>query len=343
MLLVATLSNNNNIPTVSAFLPVITTTPWLLSTHYNYYHHHHHCKDVQQQQQQRRLAFTDNKLFSSSSQQDDNNNKDRIIQTLLEKADQLRKEVKELEDGLLLANQKRNISSIASSSSTSVIPQYKTLADSTWTITYRFSSNPRNDDADETDEISLPSSSTEDGGGSFINNSYNYYNNYYSGKYTVSFRADGYTDLISHVPTTTTSVSGEEGASTTTIVIEKVWGWDKEVSNEDGLAYLLFSTSIRLPSKDRISPNQEIRYYWQARIVDDDDTATATERNERGIITLHDGTVTMKQNVGRAGGFWGAFSGTGILAQFRYVGNFHAKAASRMSSSSNATTTTTTR
>jgi hypothetical protein len=207
------------------------------------------------------------------------------IDNLRESAERLRKEAKDMEDGLA---DKRNAVTNSVPGGV-VIPNYKMLADSTWTCTYRFSSDPRKDDEN---------AATTEGSN-------------YSGKYTVSFKADGYTDLISHEPS---------GAST--IAIEKVWGWDEEVSNDDGLAYILFSTSVTLPSNDKFAPNKEIRYYWQARI----DTAS----DAGGGLTLQDGTVTVKKDIGPpGGGFWGAISGAGILAQFRYVGNFSAKGAMR--------------
>ena len=44
--------------------------------------------------------------------------------------------------------------------------------------------------------------------------------------------------------------------------------------------------------------------------------------SKTGEITLIDGTVTLKRDVEPPGGFWGIFNGGGILAQFRYCGEF---------------------
>lgn len=142
-------------------------------------------------------------------------------------------------------------------------------------MTYRFSSEPTSDDDDGSDKP--------------IN---------YSGKLTLTFRTDGYTDLISHEPSGTPSLD-----------ITKVWGWDEEVSSEDDERYVLFSVNTKSSS------GETERFYWQARI----------DTNQKNEITLADGTVTVKKNVEPPGGFWGIFNGGGILAQFRYVGNFGGK------------------
>lgn len=200
------------------------------------------------------------------------------IDKLRESAERLRKEAKDLEDGL--GNKRRSSPPMI----IPVDPTYTNLAESTWTCTYRLSSDPRNE-KEEDKQIS-----------------------FYSGKFTVTFLADGYTNLISQEPSGVSS-----------IVLDKVWGWDRELSNEDDLVFILFSTSVKLPADDKFAPNQEMRYYWQARI----DTSSS------GIISINDGTITVKKDVRPPGGFWGAFSGAGILAQFRYVGNFNSKAAKR--------------
>lgn len=123
----------------------------------------------------------------------------------------------------------------------------------------------------------------------------------YSGKMKVRFRPDGYTDFVSHDPT------GE-----TRVQMAKVWGWDEEKSAEDGQRYLLFSTNVQLPPTDLSLPNESLRCYWQARL----------ERSKDNTISLADGTVTVKKDVEPPGGFWGVFNAGGILAQFRYVGDF---------------------
>lgn len=156
---------------------------------------------------------------------------------------------------------------------------YTSLKDSTWTLTYRFSS----DTVPGEDEEDRPVSR-------------------YSGKMTVKFLSDGYTELISHEP-----------SGSATLEMEKVWGWDKEVSEEDDdKEYILFSTNIRVPESDVTTPNEVLRFYWQARIDEDPN------------ISFDDGTVTVKKDP--ADGFWGVFNAAGILAQFQYVGNFAAKA-----------------
>ena len=154
---------------------------------------------------------------------------------------------------------------------------YTDLKDSSWTFTYRFSKEPTSDD--DGDE-------KKDDKQARVN---------YSGKLTVTLRADGYTDIISHEPLGSPALN-----------ISKVWGWDEEVSNEDDLRYLLFSVNTKSP---------EERFYWQARI----------DRNQKNEIALADGTVTIKKNVEPPGGFWGLFNGRGILVQFRTVGNFGGK------------------
>jgi hypothetical protein len=126
----------------------------------------------------------------------------------------------------------------------------------------------------------------------------------YSGKVIVKFLGDGYSELIRHEP------SGNDMLS-----FEKIWGWDEEVSTEDEYNYVLFSASIKLSPSDVSVPNQTLRYYWQARIDKGTDNA----------LSLADGTVTAKKDLQPPGGFWGFFRASGILAQFRYVGNFVAK------------------
>lgn len=157
---------------------------------------------------------------------------------------------------------------------------YTSLKDSIWTLTYRFASDPPPKDDEEDRPVSN-----------------------YSGKLTVKFLADGYTEVISHEPT-----------GSATLTMDKVWGWDEEVSDEDDKEYILFSANIKMPESDLAAPNEVLRFYWQARI-DADPT-----------IRFEEGTVTVKKDVGPPGGFWGVFNAGGILAQFRYVGNFAAKA-----------------
>lgn len=162
---------------------------------------------------------------------------------------------------------------------------YTNVNDSIWSFTYRFSSDPPPKDEEEPREVSN-----------------------YSGKIKLKLRADGYTDLLS-----------QESTGKDKVYFRKLWGWDQELSNEDGMMYILFSANVQLPENDLSLPNEVIRFYWQARMDTD---------KQEGTITLDDGTVTMKKDVEPPGGFWGVFSGAGILAQFRFVGNFLAKPSS---------------
>mmetsp|Transcript_22129 Transcript_22129/g.33448 ORF Transcript_22129/g.33448 Transcript_22129/m.33448 type:complete len:247 (+) Transcript_22129:247-987(+) len=196
---------------------------------------------------------------------------------LRETAKKLREEAKALQSEIS-PSQRINEENLPTSASCKSIPN------STWTLTYRFASDPLPEDDEEDRPVSN-----------------------YSGKLTVKFLADGYTELISHEPA---SMGGS------TLSMEKVWGWDKELSNEDELEYLLFSCNALLPSTDESSPNEVVRFYMQARV----DSVKSD-----GQLSLAEGTVTMKKDVKPPGGFWGAFNGAGILAQFRYVGNFVAK------------------
>jgi len=165
-----------------------------------------------------------------------------------------------------------------------VAPSYTSLKESVWTLSYRFVSDPPKKDDDDDAPVSN-----------------------YSGKLTVKLLSDGYTELIRHEPST-----GDR------LELLKVWGWDKEVSNEDDKDYVLFSTNIKVPESDVAMPNEELRFYWQARV----------ESDSGGALSLADGTVTVKKDVEPPGGFWGIFNGGGILAQFRYVGNFAARSVS---------------
>ena len=65
-----------------------------------------------------------------------------------------------------------------------------------------------------------------------------------------------------------------------------------------------------------LNPNfskKPIRFYFQTRIEKD---------RRSGEIFLDDGTVTLKKDIEPPGGFWGIFNAGGILAQFRYCGEF---------------------
>ncbi|KAL7525709.1 hypothetical protein ACHAXR_001121 [Thalassiosira sp. AJA248-18] len=165
--------------------------------------------------------------------------------------------------------------------------EYLDLRDSNWEITYRFANEPvsNNDDDDDKSE-NKPQ------------------RKFYSGKLQLQFRGDGYTDIV--------SPSGEVGTGSTAI-FQKVWGWDLETSNEDSLDYLLFSADIALPPP--ISTSE--RFYFQARVD--------KEGKDKDVLSLQDGSVTVKRDVETPAG-WGIFRGaSSILAQFRQVGEFRCR------------------
>lgn len=202
---------------------------------------------------------------------------------LLSKASKLRKEVESLESSL---GDNRNISSTIKYEK----PLYfSDVSNSTWVLTYRFTEEPISDDDDnEKKPIS------------------------YSGKMAVHFRSDGFTDLIPDI------ISDKDN---TMVTFQKVWGWDVENSNEDGLNYLLFSADIFLNDKKKSD-----RFYFNARV---DEESTSLSGRDKSV-SLNDGIVTVKREIqtNSNGGklFWGVFNGGGILAQFRKVGFVSCKA-----------------
>ena len=190
------------------------------------------------------------------------------------RAEKLRREVEELEAKV------RKERRPASTASTPVVSKktYTALDDSEWTVQYRFASDPQiKDDADGNDQIKLK---------------------YYSGKVAIKLKSDGYTDIVDDE-----EVKG--------ITYYKCWGWEEEISQEDGLRYLLFSADVKLPADDN-NPGTE-RFYFQARVEQD---------GRSKEISLADGKVTVKRDIEPPGGFWGVLSGKGILAQFRVCGDF---------------------
>lgn len=197
---------------------------------------------------------------------------------LRRKAEQLRKEAEELESTM----RREKPSASTGSASATAVPKksYTALGDSEWTLSYRFASDPPPKD---------------DGGDG---NDQNVKLRYYSGKVAIKLRSDGYTDI-----------ADEEQVKD--IQYAKFWGWDEEVSNEDGLRYLLFSADVALPADDNNAGTD--RFYFQARVEQDERTKE---------ISLADGKVTVKRDIEPPGGFWGVFSGKGILAQFRVCGDF---------------------
>ena len=198
---------------------------------------------------------------------------------LLEQAKRLREEADALEQQVGSSRAERQQQTI-----TPETIQVTDLKNSIWTISYRFSRQPETEDTknQETDKI--------------ITN--------YPGRITLQFRSDGYTDILS---------TGNDDQ----LEIQKVWGWDKEYSQDDDQYYLLFSMDFLFPESTN---SQSERYYFQARV----DT-TNTEKG-LSVLKLSDGTVTVKRDVSeRTKGVWGFFSVTGILTEFRQVGSFVAK------------------
>lgn len=128
---------------------------------------------------------------------------------------------------------------------------------------------------------------------------------YYNGKIKIELTPDGYTNLIECIE------PSEENAKRLHFL--KFWGWDEEISNEDSLNYVLFSADVKLPKSDPNYSEKPVRFYFQARVDKDD---------KSGNITLNDATVTLKKDIQPPAGFWGFLSGQGILAQFRYCGDF---------------------
>ncbi|KAL9190095.1 hypothetical protein ACHAXT_007306 [Thalassiosira profunda] len=166
--------------------------------------------------------------------------------------------------------------------------EYTELGDSCWEITYRFANEPEAKEEKDAKTDNPP-------------------RKFYGGKLQLQFKDDGYTDIISLGDTD----SGGSNAAT----FQKVWGWDLETSEQDSLDYILFSADITLPPP--ISTSE--RFYFQARVD--------KEGKDKNTISLQDGSVTVKRDVGSpGGGWWGIFRGAdGILAQFREVGGFRCK------------------
>lgn len=194
---------------------------------------------------------------------------------LLRKAAALRKEANQLEESLKMARPAKSSNNNPSTSSkTPPMTSYKSMKDSTWTFTYRFADKPESSrEGDATSERSL-----------------------YSGKLTVIFLNDGYSEVVRHE-----SVDAK---------VQKVWGWDVERSNDDDHEYLLFSVDFVLPSMGKE------RFYFQAQ----------KNVDKIGNISLAEGTITVKQDVvDSRTSRWSLLSPRGILAEFRAVGEFIGK------------------
>ena len=205
---------------------------------------------------------------------------------LLETALRLRKEAEAMEESIrgqkVVSSNDGNNEGGPKSSAASV-KTYNTLQDSVWRISYRFAS----------DAVLKESNGKEEDDDVKVT--------YYSGKVDIQLTDDGYTNVM------------EEHNTSKSIKFEKFWGWDEENSKEDELDYVLFSADVMLPKDDPNYTKQPIRFYFQTQVLRD---------SRSGEISLKDGTVTLKKDVEPPGGFWGIFNGGGILAQFRYCGEF---------------------
>lgn len=218
-------------------------------------------------------------------------NNDGLNADLLEKARRLREEASLLEDDLRATTGAKSSTPSSSSADAPVAVVNTQLEESTWTLTYRFSSQPPPKDSDKNNEETPKPTK------------------FYSGKINLLLKEDGYSEEITDGKTT------NEGD----IKIVKIWGWDRETSNEDNLDYLLFSMDVKFPPSDPDLSNQQERYYFQARIEQ--------ENGASGSIALKEGTITTKKDVTeKTGGMWGLFNVAGILTEFRYCGDFVARA-----------------
>mmetsp|Transcript_11158 Transcript_11158/g.25852 ORF Transcript_11158/g.25852 Transcript_11158/m.25852 type:complete len:264 (+) Transcript_11158:169-960(+) len=205
-----------------------------------------------------------------------------VVQQLRDSAAQLRKEAEELEAQLIQKDRRRN----ATRPMTTAPPSYTTLKNSTWTLTYRFASDaaPSEEEKKKKTRSKDPPSRRD----------------VYSGRLTLTFRPDGYTDVLEH-----------EATGTNPLTFTKVWGWDPETSDNGEL--LLFSSTAKLPETDATNPNKAIRFYWEARV---------DEHPNTGALSLVEGSVTIKKDIEVGGGLFGIFDTGGILAEFREVGYF---------------------
>jgi len=219
------------------------------------------------------------------------NNNSEETSELLARAAKLRKEVQELESRA--GKRPSRPKSEEQLTKLTKPVEYTKIADSVWTISYRFSDEP-----EPSDEEAAESTQKQ--------------RRFFSGKATLNFKADGYTDLISQETT---------GSATAKII--KVWGWDLEAGSEDDndlkgdsdKEYLVLSMDIDLP-KSVDGEKSSMRFYFQARQEKDSKT---------NKISLSGGTVAIKRDVVKKSARWGLFSPAGILAQFRNVGNFVAR------------------
>lgn len=218
---------------------------------------------------------------------------------LLEKARILREEATLMEDDLRAATSSATASSSTIVDAPVAIIVNKQLEDSIWTLSYRFSSQPAPKESNNDNNNETPTPMT-----------------FYSGKLDILLKADGYSERIIAKENTDANTNKE-----TDIEIVKIWGWDRETSDEDDLDYLLFSMDVQFPESDPDLSNRKERYYFQARVEQD--------TNDKSIA-LKEGTITVKKDVTEGtGGMWGLFNVAGILTEFRYCGDFVGKASSQ--------------
>ncbi len=211
---------------------------------------------------------------------------------LLEAASRLRKEAEAMEESM---KGRRKVDYSNAEVKTSLPPPavYTSLGESSWIISYRFASDAVSKDDDDDDNAEVNDVK----------------NTFYSGKLKIQLTNDGYTNMLEDKD----GGDSQSGVSSKKIRFTKIWGWDEEQSKEDELDYLLFSADVIIPESDPKFENKPIRFYFQTQINRDSKT---------GEISLSDGTVTLKKDIKPPGGFWGVFNGGGILAQFRYCGEF---------------------
>jgi hypothetical protein len=213
---------------------------------------------------------------------------------LLSIASKIREEVRELEAAAALSRQGKNIGLTGSLPTNTT--EYLDIGNSFWALSYRFATDPEE-------------SIERNNGNAMMQR------RLFGGKVTVGFRQDGYTDIISQE---------SYGTSIENCNLIKAWGWDVELSKDNendadmnDQEFILFSVDVEFPSITGASTTTtKERFYFQAR----KDTDART-----GIISLADGTVTIKRDIVEKSTRWGFFSPAGILAQFRYVGGFVAK------------------
>ena len=229
-------------------------------------------------------------------------NTNELSKEYLDKASKLRKEVEQLESNTTrLSKEKQQQQQQQRQTDVS----YATLDDSMWIISYRFSSDPisqGNDNENNDNDKNGDTTPTV--------------NTFYSGKIPILLKGDGYTELLN-------IESDSNINSKNNISFQKMWGWDEELSREDGddaKTFLSFSADILLPPSDinynPKQPDTPSRFYFNAQVE---------TNSKNGEISLKDGTVTLKRDVASpagGGGFWGIFNAGGILAQFRYCGEF---------------------